>query len=95
MGKQTIDVEKRLLSGEWVDCKEVQEALGIDFETGLRLFDFSRTATWNPAPLNGQHIETKFRLKKLPEGHKPDPAFEDLIVLLKSLIKELGGDPDV
>ena len=54
---------KSLVNGEWVDCKLVQEALGIDFATGLKMFDFSRTATWNPAPLNGQKITTKFRLK--------------------------------
>lgn len=54
---------KSLVNGEWVDCKLIQEALGIDFATGLKLFDFSRTAEWNPAPLNGQKITTKFRLK--------------------------------
>ena len=54
---------KSLVNGEWVDCKLVQEALSIDFATGLKRFDFSRTAEWNPAPLNGQKITTKFRLK--------------------------------
>lgn len=54
---------KNLVNGEWVDCEIVQEALGIDFSTGFKMFDFSRTAEWNPAPLNGQKITTKFRLK--------------------------------
>lgn len=54
---------KSLVNGEWVDCKLVEEALGIDFATGLKMFSFSRTAEWNPAPLNGQKITTKFRLK--------------------------------
>lgn len=58
---------KSLVNGEWVDCKLVQEAMGIDFATGLKLFDFSRTAEWNPAPLNGQKITTKFRLKNAVE----------------------------
>lgn len=58
-----LNALKSLVNGEWVDCKLVQEASGIDFDTGLKMFDFSRTAEWNPAPLNGQKITTKFRLK--------------------------------
>ena len=61
---------KDLVNGEWVDCEIVQEALGIDFSTSLKMFDFSRTAEWNPAPLNGQKITTKFRLKKC-RGDEP------------------------
>ena len=38
-------------------------AMGIDFATGLRMFDFSRTAEWNAKPQNGQKVTTKFRLK--------------------------------
>lgn len=58
---------KSLVNGEWVDCKLLQEALSIDFATGLKMFDFSRTAEWNPAPLNGQKITTKFRIKNAVE----------------------------
>lgn len=54
---------KSLVNGEWVDCKLIEESMGIDFATGLKMFSFSRTAEWNPAPLNGQKITTKFRLK--------------------------------
>ena len=54
---------KSLINGEWVDCKLVEEALDIDFATGLKMLNFSRTAEWNPAPMNGQKITTKFRLK--------------------------------
>ena len=54
---------KSLINGEWVDCELVEEALDIDFATGLKMFNFSRTAEWNPAPLNGQKITTKFRMK--------------------------------
>ena len=53
---------KQFINGEWVDCKEIQEALSIDFATGLKQFDFSRNAEWCPAPLCGQKITTKFRL---------------------------------
>lgn len=56
-------VMKRLLDGEWVETQEVEDALGIDFSEGMKLFDFGRTAEWNPAPLNGQKITTMFRLK--------------------------------
>lgn len=55
---------KRLVLGEWCDCDAVLEALGISFAEGLRMFEFSRTVEWNPLPLNGQHITTKFRLRK-------------------------------
>lgn len=95
MGKNRLEVEKRLLAGEWVDCQEVQEALDIDFATGLRLFEFSRTAKWNPAPLNGQCIKTEFRLQQPPEGYKPLAAAEECAKLLRELIAELGGDTDV
>ena len=54
---------KSLINGEWVDCKLVEETLDIDFATGLKMLNFSRTAEWNPAPMNGQKITTKFRLK--------------------------------
>ena len=61
---------KSLVNGEWVDCKLVEEALGIDFATGLKMFDFSRIAEWNPYPLNGQKITTKFKLKNaVVHGH--------------------------
>ena len=46
--------------GEWDDCKVIQEYFGIDFKTGLQLFEFSRTAEWNPYPMNGQKITIKF-----------------------------------
>lgn len=57
------DTLKSLVNGEWVDCDAVLIALGIDFATGLKMFDFSRTAEWNPYPLQGQRITTKFRMK--------------------------------
>lgn len=50
--------------GEWCDTKDICRLLDISFSEGLREFEFSRTAEWNPAPLEGQKITTKFRLKK-------------------------------
>ena len=52
-----------LLNGEWVETEDIEEYLGISFSQGMKLFDFSRTAEWNPPPLNGQCITTKFRFK--------------------------------
>lgn len=66
----------QLISGAWVDCKSVQDALGIDFGTGLKMFDFGRIAKWNPPPLNGQKIETNFRLKT------PKPAVDEFVTQL-------------
>ena len=62
--KAKYETLKKLIDGEWVDCHSVQDALEIDFSTGLDRFDFSREVEWNPAPLNGQKITTKFRLKQ-------------------------------
>ena len=53
---------KKLLEGRWVDCQAVQDALDITFAEGLKMFEFGRIAKWNPAPLNGQKVITKFRL---------------------------------
>lgn len=48
--------------GKWCDTQDICRLLNITFEEGLRKFEFSRTAEWNAAPLNGQKITTKFRL---------------------------------
>ena len=53
----------KFLAGEWEDCQTVCKALHITFSEGLSLFEFNRTAEWNPAPLNGQKITTKFRIR--------------------------------
>jgi hypothetical protein len=58
------DVSNKLLSGEWVDTDDIKKYLGIGFSLGMKLFDFSRKAEWNPPPLNGQKITTEFRLKR-------------------------------
>ena len=60
---EQLDLLKRFARGEWVDCYIIQELLGIDFSTGLRMFEFSRTVQWNPAPYNGQKVRTCFRIK--------------------------------
>ena len=54
---------KLFCMGEWVDTNIVKKALGVDFKTGLKLFDFCRSANWNSSPLNGQCVSTKFKLK--------------------------------
>lgn len=69
LSKSRISTLTKLFNNEWIDTEEVEKALGIDFSTGIQLFDFSRTAVWNPAPLNGQNITTQFRLKNKQEKH--------------------------
>ena len=62
----TIDVEptlRKLLNGDWVDSVEVQTAFGIDFATGMSLFEHCREAKWNKPPLNGQKITNRFKIK--------------------------------
>lgn len=104
---EKITVLKDLINGEWVDCDKVQEALSIDFSTGLKMFDFSRTAEWNPYPLNGQKITIKFRLKT-PKNtikefaerlkvykRKPEFPWDDWFVTesdIDGLVKIMGGD---
>lgn len=53
----------KLLDGQWADCDAICKALRITFGTGLKIFEYSRTASWNEASLNGQCIETRFRLR--------------------------------
>ena len=71
MQKENIQIRKNLetliafIKGEWQDCDLICNILGIDFNVGMSMFDFSRTAEWNPAPLNGQKITTKFRPKEI------------------------------
>lgn len=70
MKEQNIQLRQKLetliafIKGEWQDCETICNILGIEFKAGLAMFDFSRTAEWNPAPLNGQKITTKFRPKE-------------------------------
>ena len=98
---------KQFINGEWVDCKEIQEALSIDFATGLKRFDFSRTAEWCPAPLCGQKITSKFRLsdnkaiKEFAEKLKnawsdnrydsPDIDFDYFVDLVQEMVGENNG----
>lgn len=71
MQKENIQLRKNLetliafTKGEWQDCETICSILGIDFSMAHGMFDFSRTAEWNPAPLNGQKITTKFRPKDI------------------------------
>lgn len=57
-------VMKALLMGEWVKCEDVQEALNLTFDQCMRMFEFGRTASWNPAPLEGQKVTTKFMISE-------------------------------
>lgn len=73
-----LEALKKFINGEWVDTDIIQTILGIDFSTGLKMFDFSRTAEWNPAPLNGQKITTKFRLKTVLLTQKVEKLEADI-----------------
>lgn len=59
-----VDILNAFFDGEWCDTSDICRLLDISFAEGLRKFDFARTAEWNPAPLEGQKIATKFRIKK-------------------------------
>lgn len=62
--QEQLSALRRFINSEWVDTDIICKALGMEFFTGLRMFDFSRTARWCEPPLNGQIVTTKFRLKK-------------------------------
>lgn len=67
-----VETLRKLINGEWVDCDKVCDAMNIDFKDGMRLFSFGRQAFWNPAPLNGQKVITKFRIaEKTVQPAKP------------------------
>lgn len=79
------EILKQFIKGEWIDCDVIQNLLDIDFGTGLHNFAFSRTAEWNPAPLNGQKITIKFKINRL----KPiDNLIENLINQLINMNQE-------
>ena len=40
-------VLKALLKGEWVKCNDVQEALNITFDQGMKMFQFGVGGPWN------------------------------------------------
>ena len=69
--KDHSEIIRKLISGEWVDSDKVQEALKMNFNECLSLFEFSRTAAWwsvvgetdEERSREGQKIEIKFRLK--------------------------------
>lgn len=73
-----LEALKKFINGEWADTDIIQTILGIDFSTGLKMFDFNRTAEWNPAPLNGQKITTKFRLKTVLLTQKVEKLEADI-----------------
>lgn len=54
---------EKLCNGLWADTDVVCKVLHITFATGLKIFDFSRTAQWNAEPLQGQKITTLFKIK--------------------------------
>lgn len=62
-----FNILKDFVNGKSIDTTIIQDILQISFKEGLSRFSFSRTATWNDPPLNGQRIETKFKLYTLKE----------------------------
>lgn len=76
------DILNTFNSGEWCDTHDICRILGISFEEGFEKYEFSRTAEWNKAPLHGQKITTKFRIKPeilnlLPCGIEDDGDCKD------------------
>lgn len=63
---------KELLSGDWVESKRVETALGMTFKECFSLFEFSRTVEWwsfvgetsEERARNGQKITCYFKLRK-------------------------------
>lgn len=54
-----------LLNGKLVDSKELEKETGLSFGQLMSCSKLilEREVKWNPSPLNGQYIETKFRLR--------------------------------
>lgn len=60
--QEYVETLCKLIKGEWIDCDKVCQAMNIEFKEGMHLFEFGRQVYWNPAPLNGQRVITKFRI---------------------------------
>lgn len=58
------DILTAFNNGEWCNTQDICRLLNITFEEGLHKFEFSRTAKWHKAPLEGQKITCKFRIKQ-------------------------------
>ena len=87
------NVLKALLKGEWVDCTDAMEALDITFDQGMKMFEFGRTASWNPAPLEGQKVCTKFRISEKTLEQTKMYDFEEDFKIQEAIVKA-RSNPD-
>lgn len=96
--RHEIEVLKRLLNGEWIDTKEVQNALGIDFKEGLKRFDFSRTSEWwsivgkteEERARKGQKTIICFKLKEHVERNAPKAVHAVPVVHGRWIAHDMG-----
>lgn len=77
MQSDIIEVAKELLSGKWVDCRKVQEAFGIDFRTGFRIFELQKNVRSNLRSQDRQPVNAKFRLPEPDAGYNQNPSTDD------------------
>lgn len=87
------NVLKALLKGEWVKSEDVQNALNITFEQGMQMFELGRMASWNPAPLEGQKVCTKFRISEKTLEQTKMHDFEEDFKIQEAIVKA-RSNPD-
>lgn len=91
------NVLRALLKGEWVHCKDAQEALDITFDQGMKMFQFGVEGTWPPsidnvsfriseqtiAQTKIKDFEEDFKLQELLYRSKVDAAVDNLELILE------------
>ena len=86
------NVLKALLKGEWVRCNDVQEALNITFNQGMKMFEVGRVGPWTPCYLEDNH-NIAFRIceKTLEQTKMHD--FEEDFKIQEAVVKA-RSNPD-
>lgn len=80
-------VLKALLKGEWVKCSDVQEALNITFDQGMKMFQFGVGGPWN----NPEDVRFRIGEKTLEQTKMKD--FEEDFKIQEEITKA-HSNPD-
>lgn len=81
------NVLRALLKGEWVKCNEVQEALNITFDQGMKMFQFGVCGPWN----NPEDVRFRISEKTISQTKMKD--FEEEFKIQEAVVRT-RSNPD-